>query len=339
MKRVLYIDFIKIIACFMVIINHTTARLFLTSSPSKTWFLSLAYFFASKPAVPLFLMASGAMLLGKQDSYKKSMYRIGKTIIILLIFSIFYSVVLYKNFVSVPIFIKSFIAAPQTGALWYMYLYIGILFMLPILQKMCSNLKEYDYLYLISLSVILMGSLPLINHYFPSIHLNIDFTLPIFSIYTGLYITGYFIHKYVTPELRLVQMAIILVVLLLGFEIFGIYKQYDTFGNDIITFFDNRTMILISSSSILLFYIAKYFFADDNFSEKFKKTISYISSCTFGIYLLSDFLIAKLVFVFEYFSNLLDPFISVLIYQIVVFAAGLVIITLFKKIPYLKKII
>lgn len=338
MKRVLYIDIIKIVACFMVIINHTTSRLFITSSPSPSWYISLTYFFASKPAVSLFLMASGAMLLGKQDSYKKNWNRIGKTVLIVFIFSLFYRITFF-DFTSLPVFIKKFIAGPQTGAFWYMYLYIGILFMLPILQKLCSNLKKRDYYYLIGITVLFMGAIPLVNHYFPSININNDFTLPIFSVYTGVYISGYFIHTYLTPNKKSVTIAIILLLLILALQIFGIYNQYDTEGNDIISFFDNRTMILITSSSMLIFYIAKYLFNDTHFSDKFSKIISYISSCTFGIYLVSDYLIYKLEFVFNYFTSSIHPLISVLIYQISVFAIGLIIISLFKKIPYLKKII
>ncbi len=90
--RILYIDVIKIFACFLVIVNHTTLSVFMQREPSVTWFAGLTYFFFSKPAVPLFLMASGALLLGKQDSYEKTKKRVGKMVAVLFIYSLFYVV-------------------------------------------------------------------------------------------------------------------------------------------------------------------------------------------------------------------------------------------------------
>ena len=61
----MYLDILRIIACFLVIVNHTDSRVFLRTSPSETWFLGLTYFFICKAAVPLFLMISGVLLLRK----------------------------------------------------------------------------------------------------------------------------------------------------------------------------------------------------------------------------------------------------------------------------------
>lgn len=71
MNRKVYLDFLRILACFLVIVNHTNSDIFLNSSIGITWFVSITYFFICKIAVPLFVMISGAVLLGKKDSYKK----------------------------------------------------------------------------------------------------------------------------------------------------------------------------------------------------------------------------------------------------------------------------
>lgn len=61
--RKVYIEFLRIAAAFLVIVNHTNSRIFLRLSPSPTWLCSLTYFFVCKTAVPLFLFIMGALLL------------------------------------------------------------------------------------------------------------------------------------------------------------------------------------------------------------------------------------------------------------------------------------
>lgn len=72
-SRETFLDLLRIIACFLVIVNHTNSVIFLGSSPdSLDWYVSLTYFFISKIAVPIFFMISGYLLLKKEDNYKKA---------------------------------------------------------------------------------------------------------------------------------------------------------------------------------------------------------------------------------------------------------------------------
>ncbi|HCW0182064.1 TPA: acyltransferase family protein, partial [Citrobacter freundii] len=75
-QRVIYIDLLKILAVFLVIVNHTNSSVFVSLQPSITWFSSLVYFFVSKVAVPVFIMATGVLMLGNVSSYSKSYLRI-----------------------------------------------------------------------------------------------------------------------------------------------------------------------------------------------------------------------------------------------------------------------
>lgn len=47
-KRIVFIEMLRIFACFLVIVNHTNSTIFLQSAPSVTWFLSLTYFLYQK---------------------------------------------------------------------------------------------------------------------------------------------------------------------------------------------------------------------------------------------------------------------------------------------------
>ena len=90
-NKKLYLELMRIVACFFVIVNHTMSYVFWDYVPGgKTWCVSVFSFFLSKFSVPVFLMISGVVLLGKEDNCKKTMNRIKKTIIILVCASIIY---------------------------------------------------------------------------------------------------------------------------------------------------------------------------------------------------------------------------------------------------------
>ncbi|MBQ5649328.1 MAG: acyltransferase family protein, partial [Clostridia bacterium] len=92
-SRECFLDILRIIACFCVIVNHTNSDVFLNTAPgSITWFVSLAYFFVSKIAVPVFFMISGYLLLGKIDSPKKSFQRIIRILAALIGCGVIYSI-------------------------------------------------------------------------------------------------------------------------------------------------------------------------------------------------------------------------------------------------------
>lgn len=71
--RKAYIDFVKIIAIFLVLLNHTDNRGFLIASQrvdSAFYPFYLCNAVLIKVAVPLFFMASGALLLAKEETIK-----------------------------------------------------------------------------------------------------------------------------------------------------------------------------------------------------------------------------------------------------------------------------
>lgn len=81
-KRSYYLDFLKIIACFLVIVNHAGGHILINSGYTKgaTLFYSVC-FSICKIAVPIFVMVTGALLLTKEQTYKS----IGKRIFRILI--------------------------------------------------------------------------------------------------------------------------------------------------------------------------------------------------------------------------------------------------------------
>lgn len=341
-SRKTFLDLLRIIACFLVIVNHTNSNIFLSTTPQYlTWFVSLTYFFISKIAVPIFFMISGYLLLNKIDSYKKCLQRIFRVVIVLigcaLIYAIYYMYCLNPN-PSLTNVIKQilnvYIVSP-TNALWYLYTYLGILFMLPFLQKMASVMTKRDYHIFFGISGFFISVLPILNHYFPLINVHSDFQLPVFGGYICMLFIGQYFSRFgIKKTKRGFCLSCVIFVLMLLFNVLATYFEYQKSSSDYL-FFDNRIFFPILLQSVCVFYLVSFL----KVSEKLEKIISYVGSCTFGIYLISDLDINLLRPVYEISFTYMHSFFAVIIYEICVFIMGLIIISLLKKIPFIKKVL
>ena len=90
-RKIEYLELLRIIASFFVIVNHTASGEFLAMQPAgRKWFFLVTYFFMSKTAVPVFLMISGVLLLRHVDEYRKNGARIIRIVLDIIIFSFIY---------------------------------------------------------------------------------------------------------------------------------------------------------------------------------------------------------------------------------------------------------
>lgn len=340
-KRILYLDIIRIIACFLVIVNHTNSTIFLTRQPSPTWFVSVAYFFVSKPAVPLFLMVSGAVLLGKEESYRKCFKRFFRAVVVFFAFSFFYYY-FFNNSISalslsgVLTFLSDILKSPVVGSFWYLYLYMGLLLMLPLLRKLIRTFERKDYLYLFGLSILLWGSAPLLRRYIPFFDLNAHFFDAFLGIFVCLFIAGYFCDRYVETRISHLPVFAVLTAALLIIQVVGTYHIYLENPESYLAF-DSATLVTITLSSICVFLTVRHIAGKLTLSDRVAHAVTTVATCTFGIYLFSSFFIGKLSFISSYLNLFLHPLIAIVIYEGIVFFVGFVITYFLRKIPVVAK--
>lgn len=340
--RKTFLDLLRIIACFLVIVNHTNSYIFLGTSPqSLTWFASLTYFFISKIAVPIFFMISGYLLLSKIDDYKKCLQRIFRIVVVLIgcgfIYAIYNTFYLNRTFSFINVvkrFLSVYITSPS-NALWYLYTYLGILFMLPFLQKMASVMTRRDYHIFFIISGLFVSIVPILSHYFHRINIHPDFQLPLFGGYICLLFIGQYFSRFgITKTKRGFWVACVLFVFMLSFNVAATYFEYQKSSFSYL-FFDNNIFFPIVLQSVCVFYLASFV----EVPEKLSKVISYAGSCTFGIYLISDLITDLLKPLYEMASIYMHRLFAVILYEICIFIAGFLMISLLKKIPLIKKIL
>ena len=348
--RKTYLEVMRVIAAFFVIVNHTNSDVFLKMSapPSFTWYFSLAYFYLSKIAVPLFFMIMGGLLLQKVDPVKKSLQRIGRALLVTVIYSgvyyyYFHSEYYYRKTpqsppeMSVKEFLEMIFTNRATNAFWYLYAYIGLLILLPVLQRFAQGLSKGSHLYFIILSVGVLGSLPLIT-LFHEYKLNAYITDTFIPVHIGLLFVGLFIEKHMKIDFLGFVTATMGFLFTIFYQIFQTKQFYDINQNAYLQL-DNWSYITVTLSAFCFYIMIKYLSNYVNLGEKVSKVVCYLGSLTFGIYLLSD--LAKYLTKDLYFNKLLtmDIIPATIIWELIIFAGCAVVTAVLKLIPGFKKLI
>lgn len=340
--RKIHLDLIRLIACFLVIVNHTNSYIFLNVTPeSKKWWLSITIFFVAKLAVPLFLMVSGACLLGRFDGYRRAGQRFARIAAVLVLFSLVNYLDIAQrsgSAISVRDFLVSIYQSNITGSYWYLYLYLGMLIMLPLLQKISTVFDRRDYCYYAFWAIGFLGVMPILIRHFPILAYCEHFRLPLFHAFVALFLLGYFFEHMVTPTRRKTAAAIAVLVLTIALQVVLTYGEFMRTPDNYL-YYDNTLLALIDAGTLAAFYLVRTACLKASFSARLRTIIHTAGRLTFGTYLLSDLLIRRLL---PQPAVLLDsghPFAAVTALQLAVFAIGMVISWGLVHVPGLKKLL
>lgn len=338
--RIPFIELLRVIACFLVIVNHTNSKLFLFTASSVTRFFSLTYFFVSKAAVPVFLMVSGYTMLNRQDSHRKAFLRFLRFAACLVLFSGFYYVTDYWagdiDTLSLKSFLRRIIDRPITKAYWYLYLYLGMILMMPFLQKLVSTFRREDFHVFFFWSGLFFSVWPIAAHYIPGLAVTEHFALPLFDSYICLLLLGCYMRRYAVPskKWRLISAAGFFSMCLLSVLLtYGEYIRND--GVDYL-FFGDRVLLPVVLSGVCLFYWGTTL----RLEGRVRDAVIFLGQLTFGVYLVSDFLIRRFEFVFPAMRGYGVPAaIAMVSYETLVFAVGALAVWVLRKIPGLRTLL
>ncbi len=342
-KRRIDLEILRIISCFFVIASHTNNYLFDNLGKFDfTWFIAMAYHILSKVAVPIFFMVSGALYLNKEYSYKDMVKRvITRLLIPLFVFSSIiyckrYPIVSFSNILNL---FKMFFKGEILGTYWFIYTLIGLYLATPFLQKMFKNLVEKDFKAIIIYFIIFICIIPMLNRY-KLFSIANELTIPLISSYITYYIIGgYVLNNYILLSKR--RIIILLITSLISI-VFGVVMSFvDRMYLGLIDYYYasfSSISIFILSVNICYFFV--YIVKKYKISNKLEKIFTTIGSLTFGIYLLHALILGHTKFIYDFLVKILNfKFISLVLYQIIIFLLLVIITYCLKKIPVIKKII
>lgn len=285
------INLIKIIAAFLVIINHTCFHLL--DDYHLNFFYKLE-FIICRIAVPLFIMCTG-FLVGKKDiNFTYSLKKIIRVLIPLILIT--FIICFRTNRFSFNFFIN-FFKDPIIEPYWYLYMLIGLYLMLPFLNKLERNLTIKEIIVLIVIILII----PSILNTF-KINISSYFYSTFFSYIIGYYFLGILMFRIKDKKMSTIYFLIIfLITFMIGLFYFDL--------NDLSLYYQNSLLIVIMSFSFMQLIL--------KLKIKNMDIINLIAKTTFGIYLIHP-LIQNKVYMTIYKLNI-NYNLKLFLYQSIVF--------------------
>ena len=194
-------DLIRALAIVFIVIIHSSECIW---HSDNTWIrLEAAVLLAViETGVPLFLMLSGALLLGKQESlpvfFKKRFLRIIPPFLFwsLVVFVIYRIMDGNKDLISfLPDYFVQLLTAKIHGIYWFVYMIIGLYLITPLLRIICREAKPTIYL------TALVGIVALLSWCFPTFEVDRQMYAP-FVPWLFSYLAGYAIVAFLQENVR-----------------------------------------------------------------------------------------------------------------------------------------
>lgn len=173
-QRIVFLDWLRFIACFMVMLVHCIEPFYLggpgtyIASESDAFWVTFIDS-ALRPAVPLFMLASSYLLFPlKTDTPTFFRRRFGRVLIPLLVWSLLYACVpMIGQGGGIDILgnLKALVFnfMMHSGHLWFVYMLIGVYLLMPLLSpwiEKVSQKEEKAFLYLWAFTTLI----PLLRH-------------------------------------------------------------------------------------------------------------------------------------------------------------------------------
>lgn len=352
----LHLEVMRIFAIFWVIFNHTGRYgffLFSDVDPEKPKFWIYLFFSVfCKFAVPLFLAISGALMLNKPNEPLREVWskRIFRISVILVVYSAAYYIYncTITNKAPDPFkFIVDLYSSGVQGHLWYLYLYIAYLAVLPFLRAMVNGLKNKYFIYMFFIALVLNGIIPSLEYLVLKNSVTMNSSLKIVWLADSAVLypcLGYFMQHRMKKES--IKKALPWLWL---FSVIGIFLSgYVTYYKGMITgimeeqasqeFFDDFAVLTCAA----VFLTIRLLFEDRNGSGISRKLILSMGSCTFGIYLIHMWVrdIALIDNVYYCLNRIgLDRIICILLVCALILMISYLITLAVSGIPYMKKLV
>lgn len=353
----LHIELLRFLCIWLVMFTHTSTAGFsiYLSRPDSFFFpLYMAVPFWVKTAVPIFFMISGALLLGKEETisviFKKRIFRFLQ---IIFIFSVINYVYFYHNlnlsiYGHISKFFTMVYSSHMATAYYFLYIYLGFLFMLPLWRTLVQHMSRELFLYLIALHLFFVGFVPVFSFLIFQGSAEINwFINPLLAVSepTFYFLIGYWIEN-VLPLHKLTKrnLCFLCLAALGGTALSAVMTCYHGAVAGGLTeavserFYDS--FLFLNTAFVFCFF--RRWFDHHEVSPKAKKVIVTLGSLSFGVMLFEEITRAL---THRFFTHILlayfprIPFIDTVIWICLAFALGLMFTYLIKKIPYFARLI
>lgn len=341
--RVMYFDFLRIIAICAVVVLHVSAQNYSSAEvDTLEWQAFNFYDSIVRWGVPVFVMISGALFLDGEHSiekiYKKNITRI---VVAFIFWSLIYAVnnMIYFH-TGWMAALKQFLAGQ--GHMWFLFMIVGLYMIVPLVKPIVKSMELTKYFLLLSLlfTFVVPQAIKLISlkysaagSFVGSIWNKVwfHFTLG----YVCYFVCGYFLSK--TDLGKNVKRTIYFLAIcgfistIVGTAWISVSQQkanvilYDNFGVN----------IMVEALGVFVFVKDKL--GRKEVSLKTGKALALLSKYSFGAYLIHILVLDELARIFGINTLSFNPLLSVPVISAIVIVVSFAASAALNHIPLLKK--
>lgn len=290
-KRILYLDFLRCLAIFLVIVLHSNAPVLVNAAfyQVPSWYLCMFLDPINRSGVPLFFMISGYLLLSRDSTKEVGKFykhNIPKLLIPLIAWNLIYVLARIRMFddeISFKSFIEVLLNKGISYHMWFIYVLLAIYIFCPFLKRLIDGCTQAELLVLICIVLFPTAILPLITPHLPiQIGLFSLFNLGELQARVGYFLLGYFFGNWdLKKEVRYS-------VYILGFVSYAVCL----YGNLSTSSGEEISLPFESGTAIFQYFIAAsiYLFVKALFSKHSTHTstgcsvLSWLSKRAYGVY-------------------------------------------------------
>lgn len=342
MKRFVYIDILNIIATFFVLTLHSTQAYFHSDYSSSVYLETKVIQVICIPAVLLFFMISGAMLLDYRKHESTIMFlkkRFKRVIVPFLVWSIIWYIFdifwtanpgpIPHLYPSINDFIISLFNNNINNIFWFFYAIIALYLATPIFSSIVNQHKNKLFLYVIVVYFLVNSVGVFFNELF-GLKINMmNFNQPLLSSsYIGYFLLGYLIHNnFFSERFENIMMFLGGGALFLALIMIYIMPRL------VVTSITGAITFLYSTG---IFILIKRIVSNLKFKDSLKTIFAKLASASLGVYLIHPIFIKlfdKLIRINQY------HWIHIYLYPVLLYIVCVSLILLIKKLPGVKRII
>lgn len=196
-------DRLRNLATFMVVALHVSAPVAQEYTLYDTWFWWSGNLWnsATRPSVPLFVMLSGFLLLGKDypvgDFVKKRLLRVAVPALFWMVVYCIYNYFAHNNPNTLKAAVIRIVEGPVHYHLWFIYLILGLYLTCPILRPWVKTATERDFRYFFALCILGTWVYKILSTFF-HVHLGLYFEL--FTNQVGFFVLGHYLGQRTLPR-------------------------------------------------------------------------------------------------------------------------------------------
>ncbi len=348
-KRIVFLDYMRVIACFMVIMVHSCEFFFIDGpnigirSISDGWWVSVIDS-AFRCSVPLFVMISAYLLVPVAGSvklfFKKRLIRV---VIPFAVWSLLYATLPYLwgdmkgDDVAVALLRLSYNFNDASGHMWFVYMIIGLYLFMPIvspwLEKAGKRGEEF-FLLLWGLSTFFPYIRNFVGDVYGECYWNEFNMLWYFSGFLGYVVLAHYIRNYLAWS-KSKRIGIGILAYLIGYAVTGVI-WYNRIGTA-----ETLQQLELSwrfcTPNVVLESIGAFLVIEGLFvGRKENSLVKSVSNLSYGIYLMHIFILTA---VYRTFENCFSTPVTILLVGGVTFIICYLLTYLLSQLPKSKYII